>query len=667
VTIGLWLLGRYLARVAAADTKVLPWLTPPVDLLASAGGLLSAMMARHVWGFVSAVGIATALAIFVLVRRRRPTRRHALAAAFFWSLSALTLAFLSMQSLVLAALTAAAATAALLVRGPDADVGRSRPFRGLVLIPLVLGFALRTADLTERPPGYAEHAAVHHAQLSIPLYEDLHLAIFHANPTALHRIWDTVVTDQHGPNSLVEAFGFGVFGVNMTATRLTSAVLGTLTILLAYGVGSRLAGARAGLVFAFLLAVVPWHVSISRYEDTEHVLSPLQALATFYFLFGTTRCGRWRDFLGLGATLGLSWYLYSPNQTLLIVVAAVALVTLLTDRTILVGKTTRTVLAAACFLVVSFPAVSDFVHRGRMLPIRSAYEDDVNASFLSPTRLSGMARSELQQLFVQTKDPWFDKAGGGLSLVASALLIPGLAWCISRIRKRRDRPLAVLFLVGLPVSLLPGVLAPDPSFRRLLLFALLALLLTSLLFDRLLGWLLTAVRPRRLGIIAAVLLALGGAATSAHAYFDLTHVYETESHRYDQAMARFVVGRLGTRYITIFAGHDWDVDDVHRYLALAAHRKLSALAHSGSDTTAVYRAVKVGEAPSVLASPATIGGRGLVIAESSLVEGPFEGVDLRALITHDLPGARASVWRASDGTELFTWWEFDIPPGGPGG
>lgn len=661
-TVGLYLVLRHLAGAAATGAQVLPWLAPPITLVASAGAGMSALEAEHGWALIGALCSTATLAAFVTVRRRAARRRD-LSTILFCSFAAVTLAFAAMQRPVPAALAAVAAGAALLLHGPDKNAVASRPHCALVLVPLALGFALRVANLTGKPPGYAEHAAVHHAQLSIPLYDDLRLGLLHADRSALDRIWNRVVTDQHGPDSLVEALGFSAFGVSMTATRLTSAVLGTLTILLAYGVGSRLAGARAGLIFAFLLAVVPWHISISRYEDTEHVLSPLQALATFHFLLGTIRRGRWRDFLGLGVALGLSWYLYSPNQTLPVIVAAVVSVALLTERGLLAGKTIRALLAVACFLVVSFPAVGDFIHRGRALPVRSAYEDDANAAFLSPARLSRMATSELQQLFEHADDPWFSKPGGGLSLVAAVLLLPGLAWCASRVGHREERPIAALFLVGLPVAALPAVLAPDPSFRRLVLFVLLALMLSALVLDRVLGRLLAEVRPRALVVGAVSLLAVVGVATSAHAYFDLTHAYETESHRYDEEMARFVSARLGSRYVTIVAAHDWDVDDVNRYLAIAAYNTLSGLAKRGVATKTVYRVVKASELGAAMASPPTTAGRGLLLAEQFLVREPFEGVDVRTIVARDLPGARASVWRLGDGTELFTWWEYEMHTG----
>jgi 4-amino-4-deoxy-L-arabinose transferase-like glycosyltransferase len=76
----------------------------------------------------------------------------------------------------------------------------------------------------------------------------------------------------------VAAVGFELFGVTLTVTRLVSAALGVLTILVAYRLGRALDGVRLGLVFSLLLAISPWHVTISRYGTQEHVLPPLQFL-----------------------------------------------------------------------------------------------------------------------------------------------------------------------------------------------------------------------------------------------------------------------------------------------------------------------------------------------------------------------------------------------------
>ncbi len=658
----------YLAKAAAADASPVPWLAGFVRALVAIGARLHHSVTQHGWPAAAALAGAAAAA-FAVRRTSRPTRQRDLAEIGFCLLVGLAMLLLAAQRVGLATVAASLAAAALLVRHrANAGADTAAPARSglpvLLLVPVVLGLALRLVDLAVWPPGYAEHAAVHHAELSIPLYDGLRAGFLHGDRVALGRVWNTVVTDQHGPNSLVEALGFCVFGVGMTATRVTSAVLGTLTILLAYGVGSRLAGRRAGLAFALLLALAPWHVSISRYEDTEHVLSPLHGLATLFFLLGTLRRGGWPSFVGLGVSLGLSWYLYSPNQTLPLIVGAVLAAALLGDRSLFAGRAIRALVAGACFVTVSLPALADFVHRGRTLPVRSAYEDDANSRFLSPARLSRQTVGELRELFIAADDPWFSTPGGGLGLLSAALLIPGLLIGAAGLTRRETRPAATLFVVGLPVAFLPAVLAPDVSFRRLILFALLALALCALVLDRALGWFLDAIRSRTLALGGLAVLVAGGAAVSAHAYFGLAHAYETESHRYQRGVATFVRAQLGKSYATIVAAHDWDVDDVRRYLTLAAYGTISGGGWKDGTNARLCQVVKPGDLERSLRNAPTIHGQGVVLADTSLVGAPFEGVDVQAVVAETLPGGRAEVWRDRDGTEVFTFWRYGAGPGG---
>ena len=160
-TVGLYLVLRHLAGAAATGAQVLPWLAPPITLVASAGAGMSALEAEHGWALIGALCSTATLAAFVTVRRRAARRRD-LSTILFCSFAAVTLAFAAMQRPVPAALAAVAAGAALLLHGPDKNAVASRPHCALVLVPLALGFALRVANLTGKPPGYAEHAAVDH-------------------------------------------------------------------------------------------------------------------------------------------------------------------------------------------------------------------------------------------------------------------------------------------------------------------------------------------------------------------------------------------------------------------------------------------------------------------------------------------------------------------------
>jgi hypothetical protein len=292
--------------------------------------------------------------------------------------------------------------------------------------------------------------------------------------------------------------------------------------------------------------------------------------------------------------------------------------------------------------------------------VRSTYADGQGISFLAHERLAKMASEEFRELFTQVDDPWFSKPGGGLGVTEVALLLPGLALCLASLRRRDRRGEALLLLAVLPITLLPGVLAPDPSFRRLLLVATMSLFLAALVLLDLGGRLRTAGIRRGVLAVGVTIFATGYAAVNSHIYFDLAHLNESESHQYHNKMVGVVRPALGIRYVTIVVGHEWDVEDHAMYLELGAHDALAALGVRGLGPPGLYRVVLVSQVRPALDDLRSIGGRALVLAEQYLVRTPFEGVDLPALIAQRFPGARAATVRASDGSDLLTAWEIDV-------
>jgi hypothetical protein len=72
-------------------------------------------------------------------------------------------------------------------------------------------------------------------------------------------------------------------GLSVTTARLAAAIYGVAAVLLMYAVGKRLFGPACGLLAALLLAIVPWHVQLSRNANEPTicvllVLLPLAAL-----------------------------------------------------------------------------------------------------------------------------------------------------------------------------------------------------------------------------------------------------------------------------------------------------------------------------------------------------------------------------------------------------
>ncbi len=144
------------------------------------------------------------------------------------------------------------------------------------------------------------------------------------------------------------ALSFALFGKSIWAIRVTSAVIGLLTVLgifllsreifqawprpptqqdktLLYGINPN----TAALACAFLLAVSFWHTLFSRIGFNA-TLTPLPTVFAFWFLVrATCRSGRIRDFILGGIFLGLSFHTYLSNRVLPFVALALLLLWLL--------------------------------------------------------------------------------------------------------------------------------------------------------------------------------------------------------------------------------------------------------------------------------------------------------------------------------------------------
>jgi len=157
---------------------------------------------------------------------------------------------------------------------PAATTSSRWPASVLVLIVLV-GGALRLADLRESPPGLNQDEAsnawnaycllktgMDQTGVRWPVFST---RCFGENRSTLYLYW--VIP--------FEAIG----GLNVWTTRLPSAVGGVITLLLVYYIGGRMFGRTTGLVAAGLLALNPWHIQQSRWGH-EAALCPLLVAAT---------------------------------------------------------------------------------------------------------------------------------------------------------------------------------------------------------------------------------------------------------------------------------------------------------------------------------------------------------------------------------------------------
>ncbi len=87
--------------------------------------------------------------------------------------------------------------------------------------------------------------------------------------------------------------------------RLLQALFGTLSLWLVYAIGTRLASNRLGLLAAFLLAVVPWHIRQSVIYKADMVLVLALVLA-FYLSLRAIERPTFAAYAATGAAIGLA-------------------------------------------------------------------------------------------------------------------------------------------------------------------------------------------------------------------------------------------------------------------------------------------------------------------------------------------------------------------------
>src|SRR5206468_12696530 len=102
--------------------------------------------------------------------------------------------------------------------------------------------------------------------------------------------------------------------------RVVTALFGTATIAVLYGVATRLYGATVGLLASLFLSVNLLHVRDSHYVTTDVPLTCLVALSLLFVVrYGST--GRTRDAAWSGLFAGLATSMKYPGALILLALA----------------------------------------------------------------------------------------------------------------------------------------------------------------------------------------------------------------------------------------------------------------------------------------------------------------------------------------------------------
>jgi 4-amino-4-deoxy-L-arabinose transferase-like glycosyltransferase len=183
-----------------------------------------------------------------------------------------------------------------------------------VLLIACIGAALRLYHIGQLPPGLYRDEGFYGLDALRVLDGDFSI-YFAAN------------NGREGLFMYLLAASVAVLGRTPEALRITSAIVGTLTIIAIYFAGRNMFSHRVGVLSAAILAVNFWHLAISRVAYRAITL-PLLLCVLMALIFAALRTNQLRPrliYAGLaGATFGLTFYTYTSAQFLLPLVALYA-------------------------------------------------------------------------------------------------------------------------------------------------------------------------------------------------------------------------------------------------------------------------------------------------------------------------------------------------------
>jgi len=155
----------------------------------------------------------------------------------------------------------------------------------------------------------------------------------------------------------VTAIAARFIGLSPFTLLLTSAAIGTVTIVALYALGAEIFGPAVGLLAGLLLAINRWHIVLSR-SAYPAVLTPLAAILLLYTLVRALRRRQFIDFAWCGLQLGLGLYTFTPYKAMpVFVVLSLALYGLARGWAQLRSMVPRVLLLFVVALVVAAPLV----------------------------------------------------------------------------------------------------------------------------------------------------------------------------------------------------------------------------------------------------------------------------------------------------------------------
>ncbi len=324
---------------------------------------------------------------------------------------------------------------------------------GLTLALIVLlGAALRFVALGAIPPGLY-HDEAYNGLDALRVLSGARPIFFEANngrePLFIYLVAGSVA----------------LLGPTPIAIRVVSAIVGTLTVLAAYGMAAEWFHRRVGLLTAAVTTISVWPINLSR-VGFRAVTMPLLVALVLWGLGRARRTRRLRPMFVSGVLYGLLFYSYLAARITPVALLAGGIYLLATRRWPWTGR--QTIVFVVTAFLVALPLLGYMAFHADLVLVRSYQVSIFNPAINGGDLLGTLVRHAGRTLLAfTTRGDFIPRHNVPLRPVFDPLMaVAFLAGLLFALRRFGESPCG-LALIWVAVMLLPTVLAEDaPHFLR---------------------------------------------------------------------------------------------------------------------------------------------------------------------------------------------------------
>lgn len=191
--------------------------------------------------------------------------------------------------------------------------------------------------------------------------------------------------------------GWAFLNFTPLSLRVAPAIIGVVTVFGIYLLGKELFNKNVGIFASLALTVSAWHIQFSR-NGFRAIMAPLALVFLFYFFIRAYKNGQVKDYVATGVTLALGFYTYLSFRMVPLVLVALLVYVLITDKGFIKKNTRNIGILAVAFFVIMMPMLIHFVHVPADIAGRSS------TSILNPETNGGSPIKALTDNIIKTAE-----------------------------------------------------------------------------------------------------------------------------------------------------------------------------------------------------------------------------------------------------------------------